>query len=181
MSRGTTLVTAPTTHTTVVVAEEPHHVVVAAPAHTTVVVAEEPQHVVVTRGIPGPPGKQGIPGPAGGAAFIRAAATTLSALVVVWEDSAGRVRPLDYRDEEHAALLCGLTITSADAGQDVTVQRLGPLDAAGLGLVPGRVWLGIDGRLTQTPPQDGCDILVGNATADERIYLNFNEAIYLEG
>ena len=128
----------------------------------------------------GPRGPQGPPGPAGGAAFIRAAATTLSALVVVWEDSAGRVHPLDYRDEEHAALLCGLTITSADAGQDVTVQRIGPLDAAGLGLVPGRVWLGVDGRLTQNPPQDGCDILVGNATADERIYLNFNEAIYLE-
>lgn len=128
----------------------------------------------------GPRGPQGPPGPAGGAAFTRVAATTLSALVVVWEDSAGLVRPLDYRDEEHAALLCGLTITSADAGQDVTVQRIGPLDAAGLGLIPGRVWLGVDGRLTQTPPQDGCDILVGNATADERIYLNFNEAIYLE-
>ena len=128
----------------------------------------------------GPVGPQGPPGPAGGAAFIRVAAVTLSALVVVWEDAAGRVRPLDYRDEDHAALLCGLTITSADAGQDVTVQSIGPLDAAGLGLVPGRVWLGVDGRLTQTPPQDGCDILVGNATADERIYLNFNEAIYLE-
>ena len=100
----------------------------------------KPRHVIVTRGIPGPPGKQGIPGPAGGAAFTRVAATTLSALVVVWEDSAGRVRPLDYRDEEHTALLCGLTITSADAGQDVTVQRIGPLDAAGLGLVPGRVF-----------------------------------------
>ena len=170
MSRGTTLVTAPAST-----------VLVTPPAtHTAVVVAEEPHHVVVTRGIPGPPGKQGIPGPAGGAAFIRTAATTLSALVVVWEDSEGRVRPLDYRDEEHAALLCGLTITSADAGQDVTVQRIGPLDAAGLGLAPGRVCLGVDGRLTQVPPQDGCDILVGNATADERIYLNFNEAIYLE-
>lgn len=41
---STVLVTPPATHTTVVVAEEPHHVVVAAPAHTTVVVAEEPQH-----------------------------------------------------------------------------------------------------------------------------------------
>ena len=145
-----------------------------------VVYPVQEQQVIVESAMQGPPGKQGIPGPAGGAAFIRTAAATLSALVVVWEDAAGLVRPLDYRDEEHAALLCGLTITSADAGQDVTVQRIGPLDAAGLGLVPGRVWLGVDGRLTQNPPQDGCDILVGNATADERIYLNFNEAIYLE-
>ena len=40
MRGGTTLVTAPATQTTVVVAEKPHH-------------------VVVTRGIPGPPGKNG--------------------------------------------------------------------------------------------------------------------------
>lgn len=49
MSRGTTLVTAPTST-----------VLVTPPAaRTAVVVAEEPRHVVVTRGIPGPPGKNG--------------------------------------------------------------------------------------------------------------------------
>ena len=51
MSRGTTLVTAPTST-----------VLVTPPTtHTAVVVAEEPVHVVVTRGIPGPPGKNGDP------------------------------------------------------------------------------------------------------------------------
>ena len=49
MSRGTTLVTAPAST-----------VLVTPPAtHTAVVVAEKPRHVVVTRGIPGPPGKNG--------------------------------------------------------------------------------------------------------------------------
>lgn len=49
MSRGTTLVTAPAST-----------VLVTPPAtHTAVVVAEEPRHVIVTRGIPGPPGKNG--------------------------------------------------------------------------------------------------------------------------
>ena len=49
MSRGTTLVTAPAST-----------VLVTPPTtHTAVVVAEEPVHVVVTRGIPGPPGKNG--------------------------------------------------------------------------------------------------------------------------
>ena len=170
-------------HTTVVQSPEVTCVVLPECGPPIVVHGSVVDQVVVevaVQGVPGPPGEQGIPGPAGGEAFTRVAATTLSALVVVWEDSAGLVRPLDYSDEEHAALLCGLTITSADAGQGVIVQRIGKLDAAGLGLVPGRVWLGVDGRLTQTPPKDGCDILVGNATADERIYLNFNEAIYLE-
>lgn len=49
MSRGTTLVTAPAST-----------VLVTPPAtHTAVVVAEKPRHVIVTRGIPGPPGKNG--------------------------------------------------------------------------------------------------------------------------
>ena len=49
MSRGTTLVTAPAST-----------VLVTPPTtHTAVVVAEEPRHVIVTRGIPGPPGKDG--------------------------------------------------------------------------------------------------------------------------
>ena len=49
MSRGTTLVTTPAST-----------VLVTPPTtHTTLVVAEKPHHVVVTRGIPGPPGKNG--------------------------------------------------------------------------------------------------------------------------
>ena len=49
MSRGTTLVTTPAST-----------VLVTPPTtHTAVVVAEEPHHVIVTRGIPGPPGKDG--------------------------------------------------------------------------------------------------------------------------
>ena len=32
---------------------------VTTPASTTVVTAEKPRHVIVTRGIPGPPGKNG--------------------------------------------------------------------------------------------------------------------------
>ena len=49
MSRGTTLVTAPAST-----------VLVTPPTtHTAVVVAEEPVHVVVMRGVPGPPGKDG--------------------------------------------------------------------------------------------------------------------------
>lgn len=126
-------------------------------------------------------GDPGVPGPAGGAAYLRQSAGPVSALRVVWEDAAGSVRPLDYRDAAHIALLAGITTTgAAGAGQSVTVQRAGPLDAAGLGLSPGRVWLGIDGALTQSPPADGFDVLVGVATAAQRLYLVFSESIDLE-
>ncbi|MDY0071810.1 MAG: hypothetical protein RBR77_04090 [Thauera sp.] len=136
---------------------------------------------VVTAGTQGPPGPPGPIGPAGGSAFERVSAGPLSALRVVWEDESGTVRELDYRDGEHIDLISGLTITSAsETGEVVTVQRAGPLDIAGLGLTPGRVWIGIDGALTQTPPSDGYDVLVGYATAESRLYLDFSDCIQLE-
>lgn len=128
----------------------------------------------------GPSGPRGQPGPAGGSAVNRVAGVTLSALTVVYELPDGTVYPLDNLDEEHVDLLVGITLTSAPAAGEVTVQRTGPLDAAGLGLVPGRAWLGLDGRITQTPPETGFDILLGYATADQRIYLDPQPAITLD-
>ena len=137
------------------------------------------EQVIVESAAQGPPGIQGPPGPPGGAAFERTAGETLSALRVVWEDQAGNVWPLDYRDDDHIDLLIGLTVTSGAAGAVVTVQRGGVLDGQGLGLVPGRVWLGVGGQLVQTPPNDGHDVLVGYVTGDQRIYIDFSEAIDL--
>lgn len=124
---------------------------------------------------------QGPPGPEGGSSFVRIAAAPLSALTVVWESAAGQVHALDYRDADHIDLLAGISITAASAvGQTVNVQLAGPLDVAGLGLTPGRVWLGVGGALTQTPPADGFDVLVGRVVAGHRLYLSFNDNIHLE-
>lgn len=131
--------------------------------------------VVVTRGVPGPAGRDGE-----SQNFTRHTPAPLSALIVVWEDSTGAVHPLDYRDDAHIDLLAGLTVTSGGAGAVVTIQRSGVLNAQGLGLAPGRVWLGANGALTQTPPDDGFDVIVGMAVAGERLYLTFNTAIHLE-
>ncbi|GHU38468.1 hypothetical protein AGMMS50256_37800 [Betaproteobacteria bacterium] len=129
----------------------------------------------------GSPGRPGNPGPAGGLCFDRIAAGSLSALRVVWEDEYGVVRALDAADAAHIDRLAGLTTSAAaSAGQSLTVQRFGVVDADGLGLTPGRVWLGAAGSLTQTPPATGFDVLVGYATADRRLTLDFSEAILLE-
>jgi len=126
-------------------------------------------------------GERGQPGPAGDATVLRTSAAPISALRGVWEDAAGVVHLLDYRDAEHIELLAGITVTATSAaGQPVTVQRAGVIDLAGLGLAPGSVWLGIGGALTQTPPDDGFDVLVGAVVSDSRLILNLQDSIALE-
>ncbi len=155
--------------------------VVARVQDTTVVQREAaPKTVVVTRGIPGPEGKPGPIGPAGGTAFTRQADAALSALRVVWEDEAGVVRPLDHDDDAHIDLIAGLTLTATAAAGDVTVQRSGPVDDTAWSWTPGRVWLGPGGTLTQTPPADGYDVLVGHAASPTRLYLDIQDPIQLE-
>lgn len=138
-----------------------------------------PELETVTLGEQGPPGLPGAPGPAGGSAFQRTAGETLSALRAVYElDSV--VRYLDYRDAEHVDLLVGVTITSGLIGEPVNIQLVGPLTDAGWQWVPGPVWLGSLGQLTQAPPDDGFDVLIGSAVSATRIQLNLQRPIELE-
>lgn len=138
-----------------------------------------PEIEVVTVGEQGAPGRQGIPGPAGGSAFQRVAGQATSALVAVYEID-GAVYALDYRDALHADLLVGITLTAADSGAPINLQSAGPLDDASWSWTPGPVWVGVDGRLTQTPPDEGIDLLIGAAVSATRIQLNLHRPITLE-
>lgn len=129
---------------------------------------------VAEQGPPGPPGPSGV------AIYTRQSTGALSAMRVVWEDDAGAVSALDGADEDHIDLLCGLTLTAtSDAGQ-VAVQRTGAVDDLAWSWVPGRVYLGADGALTQSPPSTGFDVLVGVAVSPTRLILNFQDPIELE-
>lgn len=112
--------------------------------------------------------------------YIRIAGEPISALQAVYELPDGTVWPLSSDDSEHIDLLVGITITGAREGAGVAVQRSGLLDASGLNLQPGRVWLGMGGALTQTPPENGFDTLLGYATAEQRLYIDISETILLE-
>lgn len=165
----------------VVTTPKTNHLAVAHPEPFAVVVSDdESGAVIVTAGAQGPSGVQGEIGPSGGSAFTRKAGVTISALTIVWEDFAGTVWPLDYRDADNIDALCGLSITAGLINTDVTIQRSGPLDASGLNLIPGRVWLGANGALTQAAPQEGFDVLIGYATADQRLYIDLSDNIQLE-
>jgi hypothetical protein len=121
-----------------------------------------------------------IAGPPGDAVFSRQSDGPLSALRVVWEDGAGVVRPLGHDDGSHIDLIAGLTLTATAVTGAVRVQRAGPVDDAAWSWMPGRVWLGPAGALTQTPPADGYDVLVGYAVSPTRLYLDIQDPIQLE-
>jgi len=118
--------------------------------------------------------------PGQGAHLVRQSSGPLSALRVVWEDEFGAVRLLDAGDADHIDLLCGLTITATSDAGDVTVQRSGPVDDGSWSWTPGRVWLGANGALTQTPPANRFDVLVGYAVSPTRLILDFQDPIELE-
>nr|WP_185965404.1 hypothetical protein [Pseudomonas mendocina] len=124
-------------------------------------------------------GQQGIPGPAGGQAFQRIAGEVLSALRAVWEGPAGSVFSLDYRNSAAIYLLLGLTLTAADTGGAVNVQRSGPIDDSAWSWMPGPVWLGVDGALTQVPPVEGFCVLLGSAVSATRLILDIHQPIAL--
>ncbi|HCP54604.1 MAG TPA: hypothetical protein DIU04_07565 [Pseudomonas sp.] len=144
-----------------------------------VTVGSDPEPVVVTVGEQGPPGKPDAPGPAGGSSLQRQAGETLSALLVVYEQD-GQVFRLDYRDGAHIDQVLGITLSAAVSGSELNIQRSGALDDSGWNWALGRVWLGANGSLTQTPATEGNDVLIDTAVAPTRLILNIQDPIRLE-
>lgn len=141
-----------------------------------VAVRPSPQRAVVVAGLRGAQGKQGLPG---GSSFTRTVGEPVSALRVVYELD-GRVYVLSSADAGHIDLLLGVTITAAAGiGDSIEIQRSGDIEDSGWSWQPGRIWLGSDGRLTQIPPTEGFDVLIGTAVSGTRVILNIQDAIKL--
>ena len=120
-----------------------------------------------------------VSGPSGDALLQRQAGENISALRAVYELS-NQVFYLDPADSDHIELLLGISFTSATAGQLLSVQRSGVMDDSGWSWIPGPVWLGSNGTLTQSPPATGYDVRIGAAVSATRITLNLQDAIELE-
>lgn len=131
---------------------------------------------IVEVAIQGPPGP---PGPAGGSSVQRQAGTTVSALLVVYEN-ANVVWPLDYQDEQNIFEILGVSLTAADAGQNLNIQRSGVINDNSWNWQVGRVYLGANGTLTQTPKEDGFSVLIGTAVSPNRLLLNIQDPIDME-
>lgn len=168
-------------NTPVIVDQCPGGVLVAEGGCDAVVTEQERAVVVVAPGEQGPPGRPGIPGPAGGQVLQRTAGQDLSALLVVYEDMFAQVWPADAAVEADVLALLGVTVSAAPGGELVNVQRLGVIDDSGWGWTPGRrVYLAGQGRLTHDPPVSGYDVLIGMALSPTRLLLNIQDPIEME-
>lgn len=108
----------------------------------------------------------------------KTAGETLSALVCVYERD-GVVKKLDYRDSENIHYLLGITVTAAASGSTVMVQRIGQISDDWWSLTVGRIYLGVNGAISNTAPTTGYDVLLGMATTPKSITLNIQDPIEL--
>lgn len=140
--------------------------------------AEVVQVVVAagSQGVPGPQGPPGAPGGAGAQFLTRTAGVSISALRVVY-DLGGEVFPLSYDDAGHVFAVLGVAVTSGQKGADISVQLEGTVTDSAWNWTYARVYLGLDGQLTQTPPPDGFSVLIGFAATPTSINLSISDPI----
>ncbi|MEJ5125865.1 hypothetical protein WH367_07375 [Comamonas sp. MYb21] len=162
--------------TSVIVEMQPGEILVM-PEDSQVVVSEiELTEVLIAPGEQGPPGP---PGPAGGGGdeyVTRTAGETISANRVLY-DQGGFVYPLSQDDAENIFAILGLSVSAGQTGAQISVQRSGTVTDSGWSWAYGRVYLGANGQLTQTPPTSGFSVLIGFAATATSINLSINDPI----
>lgn len=139
---------------------------------------------VVAAGPQGPEGPAGPPGPAGGNVLALPAATVLGGHRVVRSTGDGRCGYASAANPLHGDDVLGVTLGAASAGADANVQVAGEIVEPSWAWVPQEpVFLGLDGQLTQTPPDDpdaAFVLVIGFATAPTRLMLRIEAPIYFE-
>ncbi|WP_371369993.1 hypothetical protein ACA097_09725 [Pseudomonas sp. QL9] len=146
-----------------------------------VTVAAGAEALVVTVGEQGPPGPKGIPGPAGGSALQKVAAVALSGHRLVFSTDGAAVTYADCGQLANRGNTLGMTLGAAEAGDPVDIQRSGEVLFEGWSWNDGPVFLGHDGQLTQSLPQDAAfSLVVGFAMNATTVFLDMGVAITLE-
>ena len=132
---------------------------------------------VLVQGIQGP---KGDPGEIKDITYERLSPGSMSALIVVWEDRYGVVRPAEPDELEHVSHIAGITLDGTSSARPVRIQYVGPITDSSWNFTIGRIWLGAGGSLTQAPPESGYDVLIGHAVSKTTMYINIQDYIYLE-
>lgn len=102
-----------------------------------------------------------------------------SALKVVSERTAAGVHPTNPAIENDALSVLGITTSSANIGETITIQVGGKVTDSSWSWSNGLVFVTTNGTLTQTAPTTGWEIVIGYAPSPTTINLDFREPIQL--
>lgn len=125
-------------------------------------------------------GEQGIPGPPSVSVY-RTASGAIGGHRVVRSVSATAVGYASAADASHGDDTIGVTTQAAVDGASIEVQRTGTLTHAGWTWTQGeRIYLGADGSLTQTVPDETHAFIqvVGHAEASDSMFIKIESPIY---
>lgn len=164
-----------------VVIERQASVVVTREGGPTVVVQQPAlRQVVVTRGIEGPRGKQGLPGPAGGETTVKVGPLPISGHSVVACNALGELIAADATNPAHRGAVLGMVADAYSPGDDAVVQTGYVLEHAGWAWTPGPVLVGLAGQLSQAPPAGALfGQVVGQALSSTRVLIDVQPPITL--
>lgn len=133
---------------------------------------------MVVGGFRGVPGPRGLPGSAGAAISTLPVGAVVQGLRLVRSD-AGTIYPVDTTEADHAAAVIGLALQSVTAiGNTVDVQRAGTVSDSSWTWLPGVVWCGADGALTQTPGSTGWLLQAGRVINATTVDIDIEPPIY---
>lgn len=130
----------------------------------------------------GLPGRPGVPGQAGGATAIFTALSAIGGHRVLTMTPAGELAYASNDDLTAAGRIVGVSLNAASPGGDVSVQRGGEVSEPSWNLdtdLP--VYLGVNGLLTQTPPESPAvfSLIVGFPMTPTKLFVSIREPIYL--
>ena len=89
----------------------------------------------------------------------------------------GVLMAVDTAIPAHAQQIVGVSVGSAIAGQSVVVQRFGLAEETGWSWLPGVLFAGASGQLTQAPPATGWLLQVARVVAATRIDIDIEQPL----
>lgn len=115
-----------------------------------------------------------------GVETIRQAGAAVGGHRVVSADSNGQARHTDLASASSVEAVLGLAVNAADAGGRVRIRQGGVVvEPSWSWTVPGALYCGGDGVLTQTPPTGGAVLPVGVAIAGDAMVVRIGVPVYL--
>lgn len=136
--------------------------------------------VLLTEAQQGPPGPPGAPGQAGVGYVTFKARGAIGGHRVVCAAFSGGARYADSRDVGDAASVLGLSLHAAEDGDSLYVATTGEVTEPSWAWVQGLpVFVGVDGVLTQAPPDTGFQLVVAVATSPTSVLLSIKQPIVI--